>query len=73
MHLEDGTLANVTDICFPDGKTILRKKYNKTREMKSFLNRMKICVCRVKGVTAFQAKKKKKGKTPAPKYLWYNF
>lgn len=43
--------------------------------MKSFLNRMKICVYRMKGLTAFQAKKKKKkeGKTPAPKYLWHNF
>lgn len=25
MDLEDRTLANITDICFPDGRSILRK------------------------------------------------
>lgn len=54
MDSENRTLANITDICFPDEKTRLTKKI--IIKMKSSLNKMKICMFRLKGLTAFQAK-----------------
>ena len=55
MDLKDRTLANITDICFPNGKTRLTK-ISFTIKMKSSLNKKKICMFRLKGLTASQAK-----------------
>lgn len=49
-----GTLGNIPEFCFPDGKTVEEKIHHQPTKMKSFLNRMKICVCSVKGFAAFQ-------------------
>lgn len=52
MDLEDRILVNIIDICFFVGKIIWEKRLLDYK-MKVFLNRMKICVCRLKGFIVF--------------------